>query len=163
MLAHNESPAEEWLERHRVVKEALSWQRTPYQHAARIKGAGADCITFLAGVFENAGLVQKIEIPFYPAQWFHNRDAERYMEGLMRYTRETEFPPLPGDIALWKFGRCFSHGAIVIDWPLVVHARIGCGVIQENVWAAAWLTHIGENVEDKGKPRPVKYFSYWGR
>lgn len=163
MLAYKESLAEEWIERRRVVKEALSWQKTAYVHQARIKGVGCDCITLLAGVFENAGLISRVDIPHYPSDWMAHRDAERYMEGLMKYSHEITGLPHPGDIALWKFGRCFSHGAIVIDWPVVIHAKIGAGTIQENVWSATWLTHIGENVNDKGKPRPMKLFSFWGK
>jgi cell wall-associated NlpC family hydrolase len=156
-----QNPTEEWIERHRVVAEALSWQKTPYLHEARLKDIGCDCITLLAGVFENAGLIARVPIEHYPQDWMHHRDAERYMEGLMQYAGEIARSPQPGDIALWKFGRCYSHGAIVIEWPLVLHARPGCGVVQENVWSSPWLTYIGENVSDKGKLRPVRFFSFW--
>jgi hypothetical protein len=37
--------------------------------------------------------------------------------------------PLPGDIALFQFGRCVSHGALVIEWPLVLHAYIDHGAV----------------------------------
>ena len=40
-----------------VVRIAKSWCGTPYVHAGRIKGQGVDCLTLLAGVFEDAGLV----------------------------------------------------------------------------------------------------------
>ena len=35
----------------------------------------------------------------------------------------------PGDFVIYKFDRCFTHGAIVIEWPLIVHAVVGYGVI----------------------------------
>ncbi len=150
-------------ERRRVVEEALSWQRTPYHHMGRVKGAGVDCLTLLACTFENAGLLPRIDIPHYPKDWMHHRDAERYLEGLLQYAVEIDGPPLPGDIVLWKFGRCFSHGAIVVEWPIVVHACAGRNVSIEDAEAAAWLTHIGEVSEESGKPRPKRFFSYWRR
>ena len=93
----------------------------------------------------------------------HHRDAELYLEGLLRYTREIPGGPLPGDIVLWKFGRCFSHGAIVIEWPTVIHACAGRNVSIDDAEAAKWLTHIGENTDDCGKPRPKRFFSHWNK
>ena len=150
-------------ERASVVAEALSWQTTPYHHRGRVKGAGVDCLTLLAEVFAGAGLLPRIDIPHYPKDWMHHRDAERYLEGLLQYAIEIETPPQPGDIVLWKFGRCFSHGAIVIEWPMVVHACAGRNVSIDNAEAAKWLTHIGEITEDAGKPRPRRTFSFWGK
>ena len=150
-------------ERQRVVEIAHSWLGTPYHHRGRVKGAGVDCLTILAEVFEEAGLLAHIEIPFYPKDWMHHREAERYLEGLLNYAAEIPGPPQPGDIALWKFGRCFSHGAIVVEWPVVIHAAAGRCVMLEDAEAATWLTHIGENTHDRGKLRPRKFFSYWSR
>ena len=112
-----------------VVQEAESWIGTPFHHAARVKGAGIDCLMLLAEVYERAGLVAHIEPPFYVPDWHLHRDAERYMEGLLRYARPIGGPPLPGDIALFKFGRTFSHGAIVADWPRLIHAYWNIGVV----------------------------------
>jgi hypothetical protein len=37
--------------------------------------------------------------------------------------------PAAGDIALFKFGRCVSHGAIITEWPAVIHSYIREGCI----------------------------------
>ena len=71
-----------------VTEEAVGWLRTPYHHMARVKGVGADCLTLLAEVYEKAGVIPHVEIPFYPPDWNLHRDAERYLEGVMRYARE---------------------------------------------------------------------------
>jgi cell wall-associated NlpC family hydrolase len=149
-------------ERARVVAVARQWLRTPYRHASRVKGSGADCLTLLAEVFSEAGLISRPVIPYYPHDWHLHRDAERYTAGLLQYTHEITGPPLPGDIALWKFGRCFSHGAIVVEWPVIIHAYVGRACTIENADAAVWLSHIGENTGDRGKPRPRRFFSIWG-
>ena len=113
-----------------VVKEATSWIGTPFHHAARVKGAGVDCLMLLAEVYQHAGIVAPIEPPFYVPDWHLHRDAERYLEGLTRYAGEITGPPLSGDIALFRFGRTFSHGAIVTAWPLLIHAYWNIGVVR---------------------------------
>jgi cell wall-associated NlpC family hydrolase len=130
-----------------VITEAISWIGTPFHHEARIKGAGVDCLMLLAEVYERAGVVDHITVEHYPSDWHLHRDAERYMEGLLRYGHEIEATPLPGDIALFKYGRVFSHGAIVVEWPRVIHAYWTIGV----VWGNATLHPL--------KDREMRFFS----
>ena len=113
-----------------VVEEARSWIGTPYHHMGRVKGVGADCLTLLAEVYERAGVVGHVEVPFYPPDWHLHRDVERYLEGLLCHAREI-YPELPeaGDIALFRMGRCFAHGAIVTAWPKLIHALAGACVL----------------------------------
>jgi len=150
-----------------VTKEALTWLGTPYHHAARVKGAGADCGQFPAAVFEAAGLIPPLEIEYYPCDWHLHRDDERYLaivekhfeniskgpNGLRGAAKCSEprqrgadmehaphidhcQQPLPGDLALFRYGRAISHGAIVIDWPTIIHAYIHAGaVVLDDVWA----------------------------
>ena len=101
---------------------------------ARVKGVGADCLTLLAEVYERAGVIPHVEVPFYPPDWNLHRDAERYLDGVMRYAREVHAGddndlPRPADIAVFKFGRCFAHGTIVLRWPRLIHAWHGAGVV----------------------------------
>jgi cell wall-associated NlpC family hydrolase len=117
-----------------VIEEVVGWLRTPYHHMARVKGVGADCLTLLAEVYEKAGVIPHVDVPFYPPDWNLHRDAERYLEGIMRYAHEVPVgndadPPKPGDIAVFKFGRCFAHGAIVLHWPRLIHAWHNAGVV----------------------------------
>ena len=120
--------------RTQVVAEAQTWLRTPYHHMGRVKGAGTDCLMLLAEIYETAGVIPHIDVPFYPPDWNLHRDAERYLEGVIRYALEVPAwddadPPQPGDIAVFKFGRCFAHGAIVLQWPRLIHAWHNAGVI----------------------------------
>lgn len=107
-----------------VVAESLTWLRTPYHHAADIKGQGVDCLMLLIRVFHACALVPAIDPRPYPAQWHLHRSDEVYLAGLEKYA--TELPPheapQAGDIALWKFGRTYSHAAILINEREVVHA-----------------------------------------
>lgn len=159
-------------ERASVVAEARSWLRTPYHHMGRVKGAGVDCATLLAEVYARAGVIPALDVPFYPPDWHLHRDAERYLGFVLvhaieifprmdRVSRDTSRAPSceakPGDVALWRFGRCFSHGAIVIDWPLVIHAYSGRGCVLEDAEKAAWLAYVGEKKGDRR--RPVRFFT----
>jgi hypothetical protein len=98
------------VRRLRVIKEAREWLRTPYHHMGRIKGGGADCLTLLVEVYRAAGVIPEVELPFYPPDWNLHRDAERYLDGVMRYAREIGGQPGEADIAVFKFGRCFAPG-----------------------------------------------------
>jgi cell wall-associated NlpC family hydrolase len=116
-------------QRQRVVAEAKTWLRTSYHHMGRIKGGGTDCLMLLAEVYEAAGVIRHVDVPFYPPDWNLHRDAERYIQGLMRYAHEIGGPPQGGDVAVFRFGRCFAHGAIVVSWPRLIHAWCDAGVV----------------------------------
>ena len=134
--------------RERVVEEARAWLLTPYHHMARIKGAGVDCLTLLAEVYERAGIIPHAEIPFYPPDWNLHRDEERYLKGVMQYAREIDGPPLPGDIAVFKFGRTFAHGVIVTEWPKFISANMDLRQVID-----------GSADDPYYAPRPRKFFS----
>jgi cell wall-associated NlpC family hydrolase len=114
--------------RDKVVAEALSWRSTPFHHAARVKGVGVDCLAFIVEVYERAGVVGHQELPFYRPDFMRHDARETYLEGLLNHGKEVEFP-LPGDVALFKWGRIFAHAGIVLDWPHMIHAAPDKGVI----------------------------------
>lgn len=131
-----------------VVAEAESWIGTNFHHAARVKGAGVDCLHLLAEVYARCGLIEHVEPGYYPADWHLHREAERFLDGLLRYAREIAGPPLPGDVALFRYGRVFSHGAIVVAWPRLIHANFAAGCV-------CW----GDAEAEPLKGRPVRFFS----
>lgn len=114
-----------------IVAEALSWLRTPYHHAARVKGAGVDCGQFVAAVFEGLGLIPRVEILGYGRDFYFHRDEERYLGHVEHHARRLELgeTPGPGDVALYRYGRCVAHGAVVVEWPQIVHAYTLAGMV----------------------------------
>ena len=144
-----------------VVAEARTWLRTPYHHMGRVKGGGVDCATLLAEVYARAGVVPALAIPFYPPDWHLHRNAERYLDFILSRACEIDDLPAPGDVAMWRFGKCFSHGAIVIDWPLVIHAYSGKGCVLEDTAKAVWLSRLAGRARDRATQdaRPVKFFT----
>ena len=145
------SPIEEDEGRRRVVEVARTWIGTKYHHMGMVKGVGVDCATLLMMVYAEAALIPRLKLPYYSAQWHLHRGEERYLGLVTQYAVEIPGPPLPGDVVLWKFGRCFSHGAIVTEWPFVVHAYLNGHCTLEDISTALWL-----------RDRPMKFFSYWG-
>lgn len=104
-----------------VVEIAKTWLRTPYHHSARVKGAGVDCAQILLDVFVEAGLIEDFDPGDYPPDWMMHRSEERYLSFVTDRADLVESPQ-PGDVVLYKVGRCFAHGGIVVDWPTIIHA-----------------------------------------
>ena len=119
--------------RERIVAEARSWLGTPYHHAARVKGAGVDCAMLLAAVYEGCDLIAPVAFDRYPPNWMIHRDGERLLDVVATRAHEIEEPGQPGDLVLYRFGRAFAHGAIVIIWPTIIHALQGSGAILDTV------------------------------
>lgn len=141
------------MTRDEVVAEAITWELTPYHHKARIKGVGVDCAQFPAAVYEAVGLIPHIE-PGYSPQWMLHRDEEQFLGWVRQFAREIGREAVgPGDFAIWKYGRCFSHGAMVIDAPQIIHAVIlGGGVVRGDM-----------DRDEELRSRPVKFFTLFER
>lgn len=127
--------------RARIVAEALTWEKTPYQIGGRVRGVGCDCAMFPLEVYLAAGVIgDPGAIAPYSEQFNLHRDAERYLDMVRRVVGAAggrqlvpgEDPTGPGDFALWRYGRTMSHGAIILDWPRIVHSTKPGGVIRDN-------------------------------
>jgi len=148
-------------ERRAVVEAARKWIGTPYHHNAMVPHAGIDCATLLVASFKGAGLIGDIQLPLYSPQWHLHRDEDKYLDFIKRFCVEVERPPIIGDIVVWKFHRCFSHGAIVVDWPTVIHAFIGSGCMEDDAVKNRMLATVSERTPLQGQPRPMKTLSFW--
>lgn len=146
-------------ERARVIAEAKTWLGTPFRHQQDKKGAGVDCAMLLVRVYAHVGVIPKDFDPRpYSEQWFLHRDEERFLGFVRQLGAEVERPPLPGDVLVYRFGRCFAHGAIVIDEGHVLHAwkMLGKVVISEMNDIALTQSPCGARV-------PRKTFDCWAR
>jgi hypothetical protein len=82
----------------------------------------------LAEVYAACGVIPYLEIPFYPADW-RLGTVPRPRDAVLQYAIEISGPPPPGDVAVFRFSRCHTHGAIVVEWPRIIHARVTMGMI----------------------------------
>lgn len=156
-------------ERAAVVAAAKSWCGTRFHHHAAVRRTetdpgGIDCAHLLLEAYIGAGLVERFETEAYPADWMFHRDEERFLAKIEEYSKRVGksdapiaergpgFTVLPGNVLIWRHGRTFSHGAIVSEWPLIVHAyyRAGC-CLEESV--------MGHETETKS----CRVYSFWRR
>lgn len=106
-----------------IVAEAYTWLRTPYHHQAHIKGVGVDCVWLLIEVYKSVGIVAVDFDPGnYSAEWYFHQSEEIYLGGVLKHAYKIE-APLPGDVALYNFGKCVSHGVIIVGDGLGIHAH----------------------------------------
>jgi NlpC/P60 family putative phage cell wall peptidase len=116
----------------RIVAEAQRWIGTPYRHSADVFGVGVDCAMLLVRVFCDLGLVPAFDPRPYATDWHLHRSEEKYLGGVMRYAEKVD-EPQPGDVALFKFGRCLSHGGIVDAVSpdiTMIHADLNAGCVE---------------------------------
>ena len=118
-----------------VVGIARKYLNTSYHSGAKIKGTGIDCGWLLIAVYEDAGLlpIGECDPGYYSNEWHLHRSEEKYLGWIEKYCDVVEGDPLPGDIALFKFGRCVSHGGIITEWPYIIHAYVGMGVLVSSI------------------------------
>lgn len=135
--------------RDEVAGAAGSMCGTPYVPRGMIPGLALDCGTLLWHVYRD--IIPLPAFPAdYPADWaLHNEDT-RYLDWIAPFVQELP-RPIRGGISVWKYGRSFSHGGIVLDKKHVIHAwgreRFGC--VQKS--------HINF-FRLKQLPREVKHF-----
>lgn len=142
-------------QREAVAAEARSWLLCPYHHHARIKGVGVDCAQLPIAVYSAVGLIPEME-PSYSEQWHLHRSEELYVQHVLKFGREIGRDDVrTGDLVLWRWGRTYSHGGIVLDYPMVIHAYVGVGVQIDDM-----TTH--HDLAD-GARHPARFFTLWGR
>lgn len=148
-------------ERAAVVAEAVSWKDTPFVWWANVKGknGGVDCAHFPDSVYLASG------IPYGGARfpepgelqpdWHLHSKVEWYLNEVTHlFGQPFEAERLePGDMILSKMGRAYCHGAIVIEWPKIIHTH-----------PTAYKVTISDVLVDcLFAGRELKFFSPWSK
>lgn len=137
-------------QREKVLSVARQWLGTPWHHRARLQGAGVDCAQLLIAVYSAAGLFPEFDPGEYAADRMLHSHEQVFQGWCERYGRQVATPKA-GDVVLWWFGRCFSHGGIVVDWPgTVIHAFRPYGDVCETPADAGVLAG-----------RKTAFYSFW--
>jgi cell wall-associated NlpC family hydrolase len=139
-----------------VVAEARSWIGTPYHNCADIKGIGVDCGMLLVRVFVDLKLCPPFDPRPYPVDWHLHRSEERYLGFIFDRSAEA-VQPLPGDVMVFRYGRCYSHGGIVTAAnPLrIVHAYYQARIVVED--------EVARNAVLADPARKPRFFSIWAK
>jgi cell wall-associated NlpC family hydrolase len=144
----------ELCQRSSVVAEARKWTRTPYHPMGDDGGGGVDCGMLLVRVFVDTGLCEPFDPRPYPPDWMMHRSEEKYLGFVFDRAKEV-LDPQPGDVMVFRYGRCYSHGGIVTETkPIkIVHAYQSAHmVVEEEV-------HTNPMLSDRH--RWPKYYSIW--
>jgi cell wall-associated NlpC family hydrolase len=106
-----------------IVAEAMAWLGTPYHHCAGVRTSGVDCAMLLVRVYQACGLTPlEFDPRPYSTQWHLHRSEELYLQWLAVANAVPTTTPQAGDVAIWRFGRTYSHAGILINSTEVVHA-----------------------------------------
>lgn len=154
----------EKTQRAAVIAEARSWIGTPFRWRAAVKGpqGGADCASFIAAVYKNAGVFDEKDAQIYvPPQFGMNQPDEIYLLYVQKHAAEisaerggTVDTPEPADFLIVKppRARSFWHGAIVEEWPWVIHC-----------WGEQGVHRVNFQRHPLYLSADAKFFSPWKR
>ena len=119
-----------------IVASAQSWIGTPYLHQASLKGAGADCLGLLRGVWREVIGPEPEAVPAYSADWSEASGIEELAAAALRW-----LVPKPlsaealGDVLLFRMrsGAVAKHLGLVAQVGATasfVHAYSGHSVVE---------------------------------
>lgn len=130
-----------------IVARARGWIGTPYRHQASVRGAGADCLGLVRGLWRETMGTEPEAPPAYTRDWSEATGEEALWAGAARHLVRSDPEALaPGDILLFRMrdGLVAKHLGIVSETgpaPRFIHAYERHGVV-ENSLSAPWRRRI---------------------
>ncbi|MEL6826142.1 MAG: NlpC/P60 family protein [Pseudomonadota bacterium] len=143
-----------------IITCARSWLGTPYRHQASRKGAGADCLGLLRGVWRELIGPEPETMPPYTPNWAEALKQETLLAAARQHLIEIPLgDQQPGDVLLFRIGlgHPAKHCGILSAPDRLIHAYWGRAVCETRLvpwWqrrcAAAfqWPDHIEEEGRD---------------
>lgn len=119
-----------------VILAAKSWIGTPYRHQASLKGAGADCLGLVRGIWREVLGPEPVKVPSYTPDWSEPSNDETLMRAADQWlTRRSGLSWQSGDVLLFRMrrGAVAKHLGIVssdIGNLRFIHSYTGHGVIE---------------------------------
>lgn len=133
-----------------IVACARAWIGTPYRHQAATRGAGADCLGLVRGVWREVYGSEPELVPAYSKDWSEPQGEERLWAAAGRHLLARSGPPIAGDVILFRMRSrsVAKHLGILVQGgpesgpePRFVHAYAGHGVV-ESPLSAPWRRRI---------------------
>ena len=130
-----------------IVAAARGWIGTPYRHQASARGAGADCLGLIRGVWRETRGGEPEAVPAYSYDWSEPQGEERLWAAAARHLREKPGKAaVPGDVLLFRMrdGAVAKHLGILSEAGAAarfIHAYSRHGVI-ESPLSAPWRRRI---------------------
>ncbi|SET83680.1 NlpC/P60 family protein [Oceanicella actignis] len=132
-----------------IVAAARGWLGTPYRHQASLRGAGADCLGLVRGVWREVIGPEPEAPPPYSPDWSEPSRDERLWRAAARHM--TPLAPeeaRAGDVLLFRMRRTApaKHLGILTCMggegePRMIHAYSGRGVVESSL-GPSWRRRI---------------------
>lgn len=132
------------MNRNDVLKEALEWQGTKWQHQAAKKQVACDCAGFIRGVYDDL-TGQKVELMDYPATWHLFKREERMYNECKKYLNEIPIKDAgPGDILLFAYRPRFvaHHMGILLNNGKFIHADQDAKLVHQSYLDDVWRGRV---------------------
>ena len=130
-----------------IVTLARGWLGTPYRHQCAVKGAGADCLGLIRGVWREAFGDEPEPVPAYSRDWSEPQGEERLWAAALRHlVRQRLDTGHVGDVLLFRMrqGSVAKHLGLQSrcgDAPRFIHSYDRHGVI-ESALSAPWQRRL---------------------
>lgn len=113
-------------QRRAVVEAARGWVGTPYRHQASVRGAGADCLGLLRGVWREVMGAEPELPPAYTPDWSEATGEERLLEAAARHLVPLRISEADaGDVVVMRMHvRGPAKHVAVLAGPVGPHARV---------------------------------------
>ena len=131
----------------RAVAAARGWIGTPYVHQASCRGAGADCLGLVRGIWREVVGAEPEAPPAYSMDWSEPQRDERLWAAALRHLRPQALEHAEaGDILLFRMrdGAVAKHLGLAAEvgaQPSFIHAYSGHGVV-ESPLSAPWRRRL---------------------
>ncbi len=116
----------------RVDDRARAWIGTPYRHLASCRGAGADCLGLVLGLWREMHGADPCVIPPYSPSWAETGSGEPLWQGLSHHLTPATTPK-DGDVLLFRMqprARAKHLGIQTAEGAAFIHACPRAGVVQ---------------------------------
>lgn len=130
-----------------AVEIAREWIGTPYLHQASCRGAGADCLGLVRGVWREFCGAEPARVPAYTRDWNEVGGREALREAARACLCERPLDAAaPGDVLLFRMRETSvaKHLGILARGgahPTFIHAYSGHGVIETSL-SAPWRRRL---------------------
>jgi NlpC/P60 family putative phage cell wall peptidase len=127
-----------------IVLLARTWLGTPYHHQASAKGAGADCIGLIRGIYRELYGREAQALPAYTRDWAEAAGQETLLAAARRHL--VEIAPSqaePGAVLVfrWRGATIAKHAAILATPTTMIHAIEGAPVSEVSL-SPWWHRHL---------------------
>lgn len=133
------------MTRAEILAEAARWLDTPWRHQASVRGAGADCIGFVAGVAAACGSPEAkrfLETPDWRRYGRHPQPDFLFAVCDQLMDRIETGAATSADVLLFNCGKHPMHFGFVGEGGRMVHAYFQARRVCEHQLDADWQARI---------------------